>query len=115
MAPCYPLRVYNQVNFTREADGLLRATSVAVASGSDTAIINVAKEVILSAGTYLFFFEASFTTPYESLGSFQTPQLLELSGIGDKRVLGPLGIECLIDLPGVGENLRTCIHIHLDY
>ncbi|KAL4257347.1 GMC oxidoreductase family protein [Pleurotus pulmonarius] len=77
-----------KVHFTKEADGLLRATGVAVASGSDTAIIDVAKEVILSAG------------------SFQTPQLLELSGIGDKRVLGPLGIECLIDLPGVGENLQ---------
>lgn len=39
-------------------------------------------------------------------GTFQTPQLLEVSGIGDPRVLEPLGIPCIVDLPGVGENLR---------
>ena len=36
----------------------------------------------------------------------QTPQILELSGIGRKDILTKYGIECKIDLPGVGENLR---------
>ena len=40
------------------------------------------------------------------LGSIQTPQLLELSGIGNHSILRPLGIETIIDLPGVGEHLR---------
>ncbi|KAK0486182.1 alcohol oxidase [Armillaria novae-zelandiae] len=39
-------------------------------------------------------------------GSFQTPQLLELSGIGQEQILQSFGIKCLIDLPGVGENLQ---------
>jgi len=39
-----------------------------------------------------------------SAGTFRTPQLLELSGIGDPNVLRPLGIDVQINLPGVGAN-----------
>ena len=39
-------------------------------------------------------------------GSFNSPQLLQLSGIGDPGRLRALGIECRHALPGVGENLR---------
>ncbi|GAA5938791.1 GMC family oxidoreductase [Sporobolomyces koalae] len=41
-----------------------------------------------------------------SAGSIQTPQLLELSGIGDASFLRSKGIPPLVDLPGVGENLQ---------
>jgi choline dehydrogenase-like flavoprotein len=44
-------------------------------------------------------------------GAFQSPQLLLLSGIGPRDKLAPHGIDQLIDLPGVGENL----HDHIDY
>ncbi|KAI0647347.1 GMC oxidoreductase [Trametes meyenii] len=39
-------------------------------------------------------------------GSFQSPQLLELSGIGDEKILSKHGIKTLLNLPSVGENLR---------
>lgn len=39
-------------------------------------------------------------------GVFNSPQLLQLSGIGDSKLLKSLGIDVLVDLPGVGENLR---------
>ncbi|KAJ7131768.1 alcohol oxidase [Mycena crocata] len=39
-------------------------------------------------------------------GAFQSPQLLELSGIGDAKILRNLGIPVLLDLPGVGNNLQ---------
>jgi choline dehydrogenase len=39
-------------------------------------------------------------------GSVNSPQLLELSGIGQAERLRALGIEVVHDLPGVGENLR---------
>jgi choline dehydrogenase-like flavoprotein len=41
-----------------------------------------------------------------SAGAVKSPQLLELSGIGDARRLRDLGIEIRHDLPGVGENYR---------
>ncbi len=41
-----------------------------------------------------------------SAGSINSPQLLELSGIGDPDRLAGLGIEVMHALPGVGENLH---------
>ncbi|TFK47888.1 aryl-alcohol oxidase precursor [Heliocybe sulcata] len=38
-------------------------------------------------------------------GSFNTPQLLMLSGVGNKTVLGSLGIKAIIDNPSVGQNM----------
>lgn len=39
-------------------------------------------------------------------GSFNTPQLLMLSGIGDPDQLKAHNIPCLVSLPGVGQNLH---------
>ncbi len=39
-------------------------------------------------------------------GAFNSPQLLMLSGIGPEAELRKLGIEPLVDLPGVGANLQ---------
>ncbi|KAH6635731.1 hypothetical protein F5144DRAFT_487535 [Chaetomium tenue] len=39
-------------------------------------------------------------------GVFNSPQLLQLSGIGNAKLLRSLGIPVRVDLPGVGENLR---------
>lgn len=41
-----------------------------------------------------------------SAGSFNSPQLLKLSGIGPKEELDKHGIDTLVDLPGVGKNLQ---------
>jgi choline dehydrogenase len=48
--------------------------------------IGASKEVILAAG------------------AVHTPQLLMLSGIGDKKELVEYNIECIADIPGVGHN-----------
>jgi choline dehydrogenase len=42
-------------------------------------------------------------------GAINSPQILQLSGIGPGEVLQPLGIPVLHDLPGVGENLQDHI------
>ncbi|MEO9524823.1 GMC family oxidoreductase [Marinobacter alexandrii] len=39
-------------------------------------------------------------------GAINSPQLLQLSGIGDRRALESLGLRCLHELPGVGRNLQ---------
>jgi len=43
-------------------------------------------------------------------GAINSPQLLQLSGIGDPEVLGAVGIETVHNLPAVGRNLQD----HLD-
>jgi len=39
-------------------------------------------------------------------GAIQSPQILQLSGVGPAKLLDPLGIRVAADLPGVGENLQ---------
>ncbi|KIJ48387.1 GMC oxidoreductase [Sphaerobolus stellatus SS14] len=41
-----------------------------------------------------------------SAGTLQSPQILELSGIGDPAILEPLGIPVRVILPAVGTNLQ---------
>jgi len=48
-------------------------------------------------------------------GAIQSPQLLELSGIGDGEVLQRAGIPVQHHLPGVGENLRDHLHVRLAF
>lgn len=48
-------------------------------------------------------------------GAIQSPQLLELSGIGDADRLRALGIPVVADLPGVGENLSDHFHIRVTW
>lgn len=46
-----------------------------------------------------------------SAGSFASPQLLMLSGIGDREELEQHGIEVVRDLPGVGKNLQDHLFV----
>jgi choline dehydrogenase-like flavoprotein len=39
-------------------------------------------------------------------GGFGTPKILQLSGIGPKKLLNKFGIPLVEDLPGVGQNLQ---------
>ena len=40
------------------------------------------------------------------LGAYNTPRLLELSGIGNPAILSQFNIPTVVDLPAVGENLQ---------
>ena len=50
-----------------------------------------------------------------SAGSIQSPQLLQLSGIGANGLLAQHGIPVVADLPGVGENLQDHLQIRLTF
>jgi choline dehydrogenase len=48
-------------------------------------------------------------------GSINSPQLLQLSGVGNADELGALGIEVAHGLPGVGENLQDHLEVYVQY
>ena len=50
-----------------------------------------------------------------SAGAISSPQILQLSGIGDSELLGKLGINLIHDNPAVGKNLQDHLQIRLVY
>ncbi len=48
-------------------------------------------------------------------GAINSPQLLMLSGIGQKKQLEKLGIHVLVNLPGVGQNLQDHLMVPVAY
>ena len=48
-------------------------------------------------------------------GALNSPQLLQLSGIGNADHLTGLGIDMVHDLPGVGENLQDHLEVYVQY
>ena len=65
-----------------------QADGVEFVHGGKKYTVSAKKEVVLSAGV------------------IQTPQLLELSGIGDPEVLSKVGINCIVESPGVGAHFQ---------
>lgn len=82
---------------TATASGRPRAVSVVVSDESGRRRFTAAREIILSAG------------------AINSPQLLQLSGIGPAGLLKDHGIDVLLDLPGVGENLQDHLQLRMIY
>ncbi|KAF2685084.1 GMC oxidoreductase [Lentithecium fluviatile CBS 122367] len=84
---------------SKATDGDVVATGVEiVTSTNDTRqTLQACEEVILAAG------------------SLRSPALLEHSGIGNPSVLGPIGIETIVDLPSVGANLQDQPNMAISY
>ena len=76
-----------------QADGSQRCTGVLVWDGHEMVTARATGEVVLSAG------------------AVNSPQLLQLSGIGPAALLRQHGVEVKVDLPGVGANLQDHLQI----
>jgi choline dehydrogenase len=48
-------------------------------------------------------------------GAINSPQLLQLSGVGNAAELESLGIGVVADVPGVGENLQDHLEVYIQY
>ncbi|MBK7903332.1 MAG: choline dehydrogenase [Proteobacteria bacterium] len=48
-------------------------------------------------------------------GAINTPQLLQLSGVGPANVLQPLGVPMVADVPGVGANLQDHLEVYVQH
>jgi choline dehydrogenase len=73
-----------------------RATGVEYAAGGGSHHVS-AGEVILAGG------------------AINTPQLLQLSGVGEAGALRSLGIGTVADLPGVGQNLQDHLEVYVQH
>jgi len=74
-----------------------RAVGIRFRTGGGSVVARARREVILSGG------------------AVNSPQLLELSGIGDPEVLRAAGIEVRVALPGVGTNLQDHYVVSMPY
>ncbi len=48
-------------------------------------------------------------------GAFNSPQLLQLSGVGNENELKPLGVDMVHHLPGVGEHMQDHLEVYVQY
>ena len=80
-----------------QSDGSRRCTGVQVWTGKEMVTAHASCEVVLSAG------------------AINSPQLLQLSGIGPAALLREHGVEVVHDLPGVGANLQDHLQIRSVY
>jgi len=48
-------------------------------------------------------------------GAFNSPQLLQLSGVGPADHLRSVGVDPVVDLPGVGENMQDHLEVYIQY
>jgi choline dehydrogenase len=74
-----------------------RATGVEYRRGGATFTAHANAEVIVSGG------------------AFNSPQLLQLSGLGPAKILRELGIDVVADMPGVGADLQDHLQIRMLY
>ncbi len=91
------LRIETDALATRLVFDGRRAVGVSYRQGGEMKTARCRAEVLLSAG------------------SIQSPQLLQLSGIGPRALLERMGIPVVHELPGVGENLQDHLQIRLGY
>ncbi|KAJ3821934.1 alcohol oxidase [Lentinula raphanica] len=83
----------NSISTTTSASGNILATGVLVepTSGGPISVFNASREIILSAG------------------ALQSPAILQRSGTGNTSYLRTLGIQPVLNLPGVGSNFQDQI------
>ncbi|WP_092128468.1 GMC family oxidoreductase [Polaromonas sp. YR568] len=89
------LSVQTDAHATRIVFDGLRATGVVYQQGGEVRLARARREVIVAAG------------------AVNSPQLLQLSGVGPAAELKALGVEVVCDSPAVGRNLQD--HLCIDH
>ena len=74
-----------------------RATGIEYRQGSTTHVAHASGEVIIAGG------------------AFNSPQLLQLSGLGPAALLQSHGIPVVADMPGVGADLQDHLQVRMQY
>jgi choline dehydrogenase len=74
-----------------------RAVGIEYRQGGATKTARAGREVILAGG------------------AFNSPQLMQLSGLGPEKLLRSHGIAVLADMPGVGDDLQDHLQVRIQY
>ena len=74
-----------------------RAVGVEYRQGDATRVAHASGEVILAGG------------------AFNSPQLMQLSGLGPAELLRAHGIDVIADMPGVGDDLQDHLQVRMQY
>ena len=74
-----------------------RAIGIEYSQGGATRIAHARSEIVLAGG------------------AFNSPQLLQLSGLGPADLLKSHGIEVIADIPGVGSDLQDHLQVRMQY
>ena len=74
-----------------------KAIGVEIKNNNKTEVYYCNKEIILSAG------------------SINSPKILQLSGVGDPKLIKQNNIEVIHELPGVGQNLQDHLEIYIQH
>ncbi|KZT28136.1 GMC oxidoreductase [Neolentinus lepideus HHB14362 ss-1] len=82
---------------SEKPEHLARATGVEFECEERICVVNAKREVILCAG------------------ALKSPQLLELSGIGQTEVLEKIGVNPVVEISGVGENVQEHVFAGIVY
>jgi len=86
-----------KLTFAKKADGQLVCNGAIANRAGISQQVSAAKEVVLSAG------------------AVNSPQILQMSGIGPADLLKSHGIDVVLDAPNVGENLQDHLQIRAVY
>ncbi|MEM5582943.1 GMC family oxidoreductase N-terminal domain-containing protein [Roseibium sp. AS2] len=86
-----------RLTFETVSDGYPRCTGARVNLKGNSVTVSARSEVVLSAG------------------AVNSPQILQLSGIGPADLLKSHGIDVVLDAPGVGDNLQDHLQIRAVY
>ena len=89
------LRIETEALTTRIAVDDRRAAAVVYEKGGTTHQVRAGREIVLAAG------------------AINSPQILQLSGIGPLKMLQAAGVTPVADLPGVGANLQDHLQVRL--
>ncbi|PPR06211.1 hypothetical protein CVT26_005470 [Gymnopilus dilepis] len=87
----------SRILFDDAKHGNRRATSVEFLQGGAVFEVKLNKEALICAGT------------------IKSPQILELSGIGQPDILSKIGVDVVVNLPGVGENVQEHVLVAIPY
>ena len=91
------LRIETEAHATRVLFEGTRAVGVAYRQNGSDVTVAARREVLLSAG------------------AIQSPQLLQLSGVGSADLLRRHGVPLVVESPGVGDNLQDHLQVRLIY